>query len=134
MMNVRSVGRCAGTALLSFTIAADLHADPVVRSFAIGDVPYDDVELMVLETFLDQELKKGSPFLLHVGDIKGGGERCNDERLQEVAELLRVQPVPVVYTPGDNEWTDCHRAAAGGYDPLERLARYGVSSTVHRMF
>jgi len=24
--------------------------------------------------------------------------------------------------PGDNEWTDCHRASAGGYDPLDRLA------------
>ena len=28
---------------------------------------------------------------------------------------------PLVYTPGDNEWTDCHREAAGGMDPLERL-------------
>jgi hypothetical protein len=27
-----------------------------------------------------------------------------------------------VYTPGDNEWTDCHRANNGAYDPLERLA------------
>ena len=27
------------------------------------------------------------------------------------------------YTPGDNEWTDCHRPAAGGYVPTERLAR-----------
>ncbi len=24
-------------------------------------------------------------------------------------------------TPGDNEWTDCHRTAAGGYVPTERL-------------
>ena len=29
---------------------------------------------------------------------------------------------PLVYTPGDNEWTDCHRANNGKYDPLERLA------------
>ena len=28
---------------------------------------------------------------------------------------------PLVYTPGDNEWTDCHRANNGAYDPLERL-------------
>jgi hypothetical protein len=26
-----------------------------------------------------------------------------------------------VYSPGDNEWTDCHRILAGAYDPLERL-------------
>ena len=29
----------------------------------------------------------------------------------------------VVLTPGDNEWTDCHRVAAGEYQPLERLAK-----------
>jgi hypothetical protein len=29
---------------------------------------------------------------------------------------------PVVYIPGDNEWTDCHRLNNGGYDGLERLA------------
>jgi hypothetical protein len=28
---------------------------------------------------------------------------------------------PTLYTPGDNEWTDCHRASAGGFDPQERL-------------
>jgi pimeloyl-ACP methyl ester carboxylesterase len=27
----------------------------------------------------------------------------------------------LVYTPGDNEWTDCHRANNGAHDPLERL-------------
>ena len=30
---------------------------------------------------------------------------------------------PLVYTPGDNEWTDCHRANNGSYNPLERLDR-----------
>jgi hypothetical protein len=29
---------------------------------------------------------------------------------------------PVVYIPGDNEWTDCHRLNNGGFDGLERLA------------
>lgn len=30
--------------------------------------------------------------------------------------------MPLVYTPGDNEWTDCHRVNNGAYDPLDRLA------------
>jgi hypothetical protein len=29
---------------------------------------------------------------------------------------------PVVYVPGDNEWTDCHRLNNGGMDGLERLS------------
>ena len=28
----------------------------------------------------------------------------------------------MVYVPGDNEWTDCHRSNNGGFDALERLA------------
>jgi hypothetical protein len=28
---------------------------------------------------------------------------------------------PLVYTPGDNEWSDGHRPAAGSFNPLERL-------------
>ena len=28
---------------------------------------------------------------------------------------------PTLYTPGDNEWTDCYREKAGKMDPLERL-------------
>jgi hypothetical protein len=37
-----------------------------------------------------------------------------------LGELERLE-APVYYTPGDNEWTDCHRKAAGKFDPLERL-------------
>jgi hypothetical protein len=29
---------------------------------------------------------------------------------------------PVVFTPGDNEWADCHENIAGRFAPLERLA------------
>jgi hypothetical protein len=29
---------------------------------------------------------------------------------------------PLIYAPGDNEWTDCHRANNGSYNPIERLA------------
>jgi hypothetical protein len=28
----------------------------------------------------------------------------------------------MIYTPGDNEWTDCHRKNNGPFDPIERLA------------
>jgi hypothetical protein len=115
-------GRCRAILLLAFALAT-IPARPAsgVRFFAIGDVPYSASELRVLKTFLAEEVKKGPPFVIHVGDIKGGSEPCTDARLQEIAALFRAQPVPVAYTPGDNEWTDCHRLVAGGYDPLERL-------------
>lgn len=93
-----------------------------LRFFAIGDLPYGDGEHLALEALLAQELPKGTPFLVHVGDIKGGSAPCTDAALARIAGLFRDQAMPVVFTPGDNEWTDCRRPAAGGYDPQERLA------------
>jgi hypothetical protein len=60
-------------------------------------------------------------FAVHVGDIKGSFESCSDELLRARRALLDAAPVALVYVPGDNEWTDCHRASAGAYDPRERL-------------
>lgn len=93
-----------------------------LRFLAIGDVPYSDTEMFHLQTLLRDGAAEDPPFILHVGDIKGGGQACSDARIQGVADLFRSQPVPLLYTPGDNEWTDCHRPRAGGRDPLERLA------------
>lgn len=90
------------------------------RFFAVGDVPYQEAARRSLEGLLRREIPRGSPFLVHLGDIKAGNARCTDQSLERTAELFRSQPVPVVYTPGDNEWTDCRRG--GGYEPAERLA------------
>lgn len=102
--------------------AGQAGAQGGVRFLAIGDVPYSQSEHLVLDSLLAHELARGTPFLVHVGDIKAGSSPCTDELLGRIAERFRSLPVPVVYTPGDNEWTDCRRAAAGAYDPQERLA------------
>ena len=38
--------------------------------------------------------------------------------LRDVPDFRRA----FVYTPGDNEWTDCHRFSNGSHNPLDRLA------------
>jgi len=93
-----------------------------LRFFALGDVPYSDAEYEPMEALLQDAVRGGAPFIVHVGDIKAGSQPCSDARNSRIAHLFREQPVPVLYTPGDNEWTDCHRHGAGGRDPLERLA------------
>jgi hypothetical protein len=42
--------------------------------------------------------------------------------IEKVHGYFKTFQQPLIYTPGDNEWTDCHREKAGKYDPLERLA------------
>jgi hypothetical protein len=89
----------------------------------IGDMPYSEREAAEFDRLLDAvNADRTVSFVMHAGDIKSGSEPCSDELLRtRYAQLQRVRTA-LVYTPGDNEWTDCHRAAAGRFNPLERLA------------
>lgn len=105
--------------LLGCTPAQALH--PGRFSFAlIGDVPYRDEDIPKLDRVLaaidqDNEVL----WTIHTGDIKSGSSPCSDAVLEARFNQLRLLHQPLVYTPGDNEWTDCHRS---GFAPLERLA------------
>ena len=59
--------------------------------------------------------------VIHVGDTKGGGS-CTDKLLDRQLHYMNRFEAPVLYTPGDNEWTDCFNHSGGLDDPLERLA------------
>jgi hypothetical protein len=123
--STRSVVLCLG--LLLLTLGTAPTAAPL-RFFAVGDLPYSEAESGLFANLLEEAAARQPAFIVHVGDIKGGGQPCTDARNRSVAQLFREQPVPVVYTPGDNEWTDCHRERAGGLDPLARL------QSLRRMF
>jgi hypothetical protein len=70
------------------------------------------------------EMAQAQPaFVVHVGDFKSGSERCDDALFQDRLALFQSAPMPLVYVPGDNDWTDCHRRSNGAYDPLERMDR-----------
>lgn len=88
---------------------------------AIGDVPYGP--LSELTSVTDTLNQKKLAFTIHVGDIKSGSSVCSDEIYLAVREQFERFKQPLIYTPGDNEWTDCHRTSNGSYDPLERLEK-----------
>lgn len=91
-------------------------------AFAVmGDTPYFPFEAVAVERLLDQLGNEPLAFVIHVGDIKASFYSCTDELLRERVALLDRSPLPLVYTPGDNEWTDCGTARGGGFDPNERL-------------
>ena len=60
-------------------------------------------------------------FTIHVGDIKSGSTLCSDDMFAQVYSQFMAFEKPLIYTPGDNEWTDCHRKNNGPFDPIERL-------------
>ena len=52
--------------------------------------------------------------VVHVGDIHSGKQYCTEAYDQQVRDLWSGFADPLVYTPGDNEWTDCHKTKEGG--------------------
>jgi hypothetical protein len=106
-------------ALILVTLAWPALAAPSLRFFVLGDTPYSEGEFLQLEGLLADAAEARPAFIIHVGDIKSGSSPCTDAYNARVATLFRGLPVPLAYTPGDNEWTDCWRA---GGDPMERLA------------
>jgi hypothetical protein len=61
-------------------------------------------------------------FSVHDGDLKDGSSRCSDDKYYDFKASLNTLEAPAIFTPGDNDWTDCDRASAGAYNANERLA------------
>ena len=87
-----------------------------------GDMPYqkagDEPKIPALLKSINQS---DIAFSIYDGDIKDGSSKCTDDIYQSALNMFGQMNKPVVYVPGDNEWTDCHRLNNGGYDGLERL-------------
>lgn len=81
-----------------------------------GDGPYGRTEYARFRHLLEDVNSAELHWLLHLGDILGS--QCTDAALDERLQVMNAIAHPVIYTPGDNEWTDCH---PGGFRPLERL-------------
>ncbi|MBO0812228.1 MAG: hypothetical protein J2P23_09310 [Microlunatus sp.] len=88
----------------------------------IGDVPYGASQLATFPEWISEINAADPAMTFHVGDIKDGSTRCDDGLYTTIKSDFDSFVNPLVYVPGDNEWTDCHRANNGGYNPLERLA------------
>jgi len=85
-----------------------------------GDSPYgtspaDTAEFAATPAFIDSiNADPDVALVMHVGDIHSGKQDCTQGYDQSVYDLWTRFADPLVYTPGDNETTDCHKVAEGG--------------------
>lgn len=109
--------------LIASPLSAGSLAAADLRFVALGDMPYGkpDKVYPLYESLIEAVNARRPAFVIHVGDTKSAGTPCTDEVLDAQRAYLNSFTPPTLYTPGDNEWTDCHRRKAGGYDVLERL-------------
>ncbi|MFO1324711.1 MAG: hypothetical protein U1F15_11675 [Burkholderiales bacterium] len=88
-----------------------------------GDMPYEKAgDRPKMPALIDSINASDIVFSIYDGDIKDGSSKCTDDVYADALAMFGRLKRPVVYIPGDNEWTDCHRLNNGGYDNLERLA------------
>jgi hypothetical protein len=95
-----------------------------------GDLPYSDVQATtgVPNLIADMNASK-LEFTVHDGDLKAGNGTPGSATPTTCSDALDVQGLgylnaldgAAMFTPGDNDWTDCDRPANGGYNSLERL-------------
>lgn len=102
-------------------------APPTFEPFtfvAIGDMPYRVPQDFPRFDRLIVSINAAKPaFSIHVGDFKSSAEPCTDEYFKNILSRFQRFEHPLLYTPGDNEWTDCHRERAGRFNPRERLEK-----------
>lgn len=109
--------------ILAACTAVTAPQDDALRFVALGDAPYGKPsEVDAPYRALIQNINATAPpLVIHVGDLHGH-LTCGNDRLDQLRGYMNEVTAPVLYTPGDNEWTDCAETEAGPFDPLERLA------------
>jgi len=76
----------------------------------IGDTGYNSAEDATLLRVRAQMATYNLAFVTHDGDTKPQSMPCSDSRDKAVYNVFNGFAEPFIYTPGDNEWTDCKNA------------------------
>lgn len=112
-------------ALFSLALYAATHATAQNFTFAaFGDAPYIESEEARFIDAMAAMNREPLAFAIHVGDFKSGWSPCTDALFLQRRDEFSQSSHPLIYVPGDNEWTDCSRAIGVSRtegDPLERL-------------
>jgi hypothetical protein len=91
-----------------------------------GDMPYGPVAKAQYPNLLADMNAHDLAFSVFDGDLKAGGDgQCTNDLYSTSLAHFNSLRAPVVFTPGDNDWTDCwgrYGPGTGGFDPEERLA------------
>ena len=89
-----------------------------------GDLAYRPEQELLLENVLTDLNAASLEFVVHVGDLGAPPYgSCSNELWARRRAQFEASAHPLIYTPGDNEWTDCHdKQGVPGVDPLERLS------------
>ncbi len=98
----------------------------------IGDQQYTAEDERKFSNLISALNDANPAFVVHVGDFQGdyngykegdGNPPCTDQTMAHLKKMFQTSRHPFIVTPGDNEWTDCHKRKVNPFEPLERLAK-----------
>jgi hypothetical protein len=110
-----------------------------IRYAVFGDTPYGTPQIEnfsndVAEINADPQVS----LTMHLGDIKDSTSRCATSYFESIRSDFDQFDQPLVYAPGDNEWTDCHLPEDGAYWPAGQVlngdTRPARLDEIHRIF
>lgn len=117
-----AAGLLASTAVFAQSgIPVDPNSNNVLTVAVYGDSPYgtsptDTTETDKTPAFIASiNADPKVDLVLHVGDIHSGSQFCTEAYDRTIYDLWTAFKNPLVYTPGDNEWSDCHKTKEGGH-------------------
>lgn len=116
------------------TPALPQQASAPFRFAAIGDTGYSKKSEAEFDRMLAAMNREPLAFVLHVGDFQADPRPynrspdrismpCTDTSFASVLKQFQSSQHPLILTPGDNDWTDCHLLKDRKVDPLERLEK-----------
>ena len=112
------------TALTAISACSTTPASPQAFHIGLfGDTGYSNFEKQALPGLMAEMNREPLAFVVHDGDFKSGSSLCSDAAFNEALNYFQASAHPLIYVPGDNDWTDCHRANNGPFDPVERLGK-----------
>src|SRR5215475_3708130 len=99
------------------------------RPYAIGlwgDLPYSAEQAAVIPNLLADMNSQDLAFTAHDGDLRQGSglpDCANHSIYTKALAYFSSLHAPSIFTPGDNDWTDCDRKSLGsdGVNSLQEL-------------
>jgi predicted phosphodiesterase len=115
-------------AMLSALLLLGCASNPMADSSGkfeiglIGDQHYDARSAAQFPNIMAEMNRADLAFVVHVGDNGTPGyDSCKFETHYKRRDEFNQSRHPFVFTPGDNDWTDCHEAGMPG--AMESLAK-----------
>lgn len=106
--------------LMKIMISLPVSANQMFSFIALGDTQdISDIGVNRINRLIASINQREHDFVVHIGEFKGGTADCNNEYYQRIVDTSNRSVKPLIYLPGDNDWTDCFNS---DYEPTERLA------------